>query len=356
MTEPVHIVHGIRASYFTRKVTGYLDHKALAWELAPSVAFNQAAMEAGWNGGIPVVTTPEGEMVWDSTSIICHLESLHPKRAVQPEDPTLRFLDFLLDDFNDEWFYRHAVGTRWLKEENATSGSVDIAREALYEIPLPFDDVRALITASMTACLPRLGTTDENIDAWVEESLVPWFTALDDHVGRHGYLLGGRPSLSDFAFFGGNAAHFTNDPWCLRLTQATAPEVLEHTRRILTPSGRPLGDWFAADAVPDSLIAVLAEAGRHYLPWAAEATVAGSATVAFESGATATIPATSFLTEARGILLARFVEARSQLLDDILERAGILGHLVDHLDQATRVPDPTLPPRPADNRPYPAGP
>ena len=355
MTPPVHLVHGIRVSFFTRKVTGYLDHKGIAWELAPSVGMNQPAMEAGWNGGIPVVTTPEGAMIWDSTSIICHLDTRHRDPAVQPEDRALRFIDFLLDDFNDEWLYRHAVGSRWLIVENAGSGSADIAREAIYEIPAPFNDVRSLITESMTACLPRLGVTPENLGGWIDESLVPWLRAFGTHVGEHGYLLGARPSLSDFAVFGGNVAHFTNDPWCLRLIEATSPAILEHTRRLQSPSQQQHGQWFEADDLPESLIAVLAETGRHYLPWVAEATVTGSATVTFEGGATAQIPATEFLKQARGILLARYVEARSPLLDSILEAAGILVYFADHADQATAIPDPLVPPRPSDNRPYPAG-
>jgi hypothetical protein len=87
----------------------------------------------------------------------------------------------------------------------------------------------------------------------------------------------------------------------------------------------------------------------------AEATVSGDASVSFENGTTATIATTNFLTEARGTMLARYREARCDELDSILERAGILSYYADHLDQATSVPDPSRPPRPADNRPYPAG-
>ncbi len=355
MTSDPFIVHGIRVSYFTRKVTGYLDHKGIPWDLAPSVGLNWAAMEAGWNGGIPVVTTPDQEMIWDSTSIICHLETRHPSASVHPADPTLRFLDFLLDDFSDEWFYRHAVGTRWLMPENTASGSLDIAREAIFEIPAPFDDVRSMVAESMTGCLPRLGTTPDNIDAWVGDSLVPWLTAFGAHLDNHDYLLGGRPSLADFAFFGGNAAHFINDPWCLRLTQATSPAVLDHTNRIAAPRHRVAGQWFDADDVPDSLIAVLAEAGRHYLPWVATATVEGSATVTFQGGQQADIAATDFLVGARGVLLARYLEARSPQLDAILDRAGILAYFAGYTEQATAVPDPRALPRPSENRPYPAG-
>ena len=67
------------------------------------------------------------------------------------------------------------------------------------------------------------------------------------------------------------------------------------------------------------------------------------------------MPTTSFLDDARGIMLARYVEARSAALDDVLARAGILRYFADHVDQATAVPDPVPPPRPADNQPYRAG-
>ena len=357
-------VHGLRVSYFTRKVTGYLDHKGLPWWLRPCLAAHPEAQAEGWNGGIPVVTTPAGEHIWDSTSVILHLERQFPERAARPSDPVLAFLDDLLDDFSDEWFYRHAVGSRWLFEENRVCGSLDIAREADLEMPVGLDVLRDVVTGAMTACLPRLGTTPENIEAWLRDSLLPWQQAFGRHVGTHGYLLGGRPALSDFAFFGGNAAHFVNDPVCLRFTEAASRPVVDHTARLLTPRAQHLGEWFVGgggrpvtvDDVPETLVAVLAEAGRHYLPWVAEATMAGSAAVTFTSGCSAEIATTAFLDQARGILLARYREARSRRLDAILERAGILHWYADFTDQATGVPDPTVPPRPADNRPYPAGP
>jgi hypothetical protein len=55
-------------------------------------------------------------------------------------------------------------------------------------------------------------------------------------------------------------------------------------------------------------------------------------------------------------VLARYVEARSPRLDALLERAGILRWFADYTEQATAVPDPSVPPRPADNQPFRAGP
>lgn len=351
------LVHGLTVSYFTRKVTGYLDHVGLPWRLVPSIGANPVAREHGWNGGIPVVTAPDGELLWDSTAVIEHLDHHEPRpeRRVLPEDPTLRFLAHVLDDFSDEWFYRHAVGTRWLVDENRVTGSWDIAREGSREIDAPIDAVREFVAGAMTDCLPRLGTSADNLDGWVQHSLVPWQQALDAHLADHPFLLGGRPSLADFAFFGGNAAHFVNDPWCRRLTESVAPRVVALTHRMMEPWGSEAGEWLDPDALPDTLIAALAEAGRHYLPWVARATVDGAAVVEFEDGSTAEIATTNFLTEARGIMLARYVEARSPAIDAVLERAGIVQHYADHVDQATSVPDPEPRPRPTDNRPYPAG-
>jgi glutathione S-transferase len=354
MTTPTpFVVHGLHCSYFTRKVTGYLDYKGLPWRMEPSFGANPAARAAGWNGGIPVVTDPDGEMIWDSTSIILHLDTRFPERAVLPDDPTLRLLAYALDDFADEWFYRHAVGTRWLYDENVVSGSWDIAREGSMEVEAPAARVREFVTEAMTGCLPRLGTTPENIEAWVTESLVPWLQTLGAHVAEHRWILG-RVSLADFAFFGPNIAHFLNDPWCRRLVDDVAPEIVTYTHALARPITDP-GEWFDADALPASLIAVLAEAGRHYLPWVAAATVHGAADVEFADGSVAHIPSTGFLDWARGVILARYRDARNDTLDAVLTQAGILPYYADHVDQATEVPDPRPLARPADNRPYPAG-
>ncbi len=349
------IVHGLRVSYFTRKVTGYLDYKRLRWWLEPSIGVQRAAYSAGWNGGIPVVTTPHGELIWDSTAILLHLETTHPEPALQPQNALLRFLDFLIDDFADEWLYRHAVGSRWLYEENTIAGSLDIAREGQFELGTGLDGTRAFVTVAMTGSLPRLGTTAENIDTWISESLLRWQRAAAAHVAEHGYLFGGRPALADFALFGGNAAHFANDPVCLRWLESAAPAMIQHTHRLLTPDAQRFGDWFTADPLPESLIALLAELGRHYLPWVARATIDGSATVRLSDTASAHIETTPFLNEARAVLLARYEQARSAALDAVLERAGILQYFAPYVGQATSIPDPRLLPRPLDNRPYPAG-
>ena len=203
----------------------------------------------------------------------------------------------------------------------------------------------------MTGSLPKLGVTQDNIDAWMSESLVPWLRALEAHLGD-GYLLGGRPSIADFALFGANEAHFVGDPYCRDIVDEHSPATVAHTHRLLMSHRQDFGDWFDASDLPSTLIAVLAEMARHYLPWVAEATVSGSAAVDFGDGITAEIGSSAFLDTARGVMLARYVGAWSSELDGILEQAGILEYFANHVDQATAIPDVSEKAQPTDNRPY----
>ena len=65
------------------------------------------------------------------------------------------------------------------------------------------------------------------------------------------------------------------------------------------------------------------------------------------------VRATDFLRDARATLLARYLEHRSERLDPVLERAGILPFFADHVAHAGSIPDFRPPPRPALNRPFP---
>ncbi len=348
------VVHGLTRSYFTRKVTGYLDFTDRPWRLEPCPPnIHPNASEIGWTGGIPVVTGPDGDLMWDSTAIIEHLDShTDPSRGVLPEDQTLRFLVHLLDDFSDEWFYRPAVGSRWSFPGNTETAGWQIAEELSAFLGFPGGPVRENVVEAMTGSLPKLGVHPGSIDAWMEESVTPWFQALDEHLGDDGYLVGDRPSMADFALFGANVAHFVGDPVCRELADEYGPAVVAHTHRLQMPQRHDFGDWFSVATVPDTLIDVIAEAGRHYLPWVAEATVAGSASVALSDEVSVDITASPFLIAARGVMLARYVAARSAELDQILDRAGVLRYFADHVDQATAVPDVRDHARPPDNRPY----
>ncbi len=348
----IYRVYGMSQSYFTRKLTGYLDYKSIPYRLRRFAVANRVARDAGWPGGVPVVKTPGGEYMWDTTAMIHHFESRFPEPRVIPADPVLRFIDYVLEDALDEWFYRPAVGSRWFYEENHRVGGWELARDATHEIAVPCDRAYAAVQAHVSATCEPFGVTAANIDSWIAEILRPWLRVTGAHLASHPYFLGARPSLADFAFFGGNAAHFINDPLCRRWVDADAPEIVAHTHRIMEPEDQQFGELIAPGEVPATLIAILAELGRFYLPWVSRAAVDGKAELAFASGQRIEVAVTPFLTEARATLLARYLELRSAALDAILERAGIRSYFADYADHAGSIPSYEKPPQPAFNRPF----
>jgi hypothetical protein len=64
------VLFGVNQSYFTRKMSGYLDYKALPWRLKRFGGGNAEVRAAGWTGGIPAGRTADGEIVWDTTAMI----------------------------------------------------------------------------------------------------------------------------------------------------------------------------------------------------------------------------------------------------------------------------------------------
>lgn len=385
-----YIVYGLTRSYFTRKMTGYLDFKRIPWTFRRQGTPTPEQHREGWPGAIPALRSPEGELMWDSTAMIHHLEQRFPEPSVLPPDPVQRFLCYAIEDVCDEWLYRPAVGTRWHFEENTAHGGWELARDLTVRAPLTCDQARDMVAAYVRSTCPPLGVTADNIHDWVAEVLRPWMRGLDACLRERPYLFGARPSLADFAVFGGCAAHFASDPVCRRWLECDAPALLDHTHRLLEPDDidgpsvsagararstgtptdaentpahprltrtrltrTPESAWADPDDLPAPLISLLADLGRHYLPWVTRATTDGAADLRFDSGRHVTIHTTDFLREARATLLARYATLRCDALDAALDRAGIRSFYADHLDQASSILDPTPPPRPALNRPFP---
>ena len=128
--------------------------------------------------------------------------------------------------------------------------------------------------------------------------------------------------------------------------------MVAHTHRLLQPQLQSWDGWVSLDELRSTLVDVVAEAGRHYLPWVASATVDGAAAVEFADGVTVDIESTPFLDAARGVMLARYLDARSPELDEVLDAAGVLQYFADHVDQATAIPETIGGAQPAQNRPY----
>jgi len=78
---------------------------------------------------VPLVVTPEGEGIQDSTPIIERLEAQFPSPSIHPDDKALRFLSDLLEELADEWGNKWMFHYRWRRpiDQQASAGRLALA-------------------------------------------------------------------------------------------------------------------------------------------------------------------------------------------------------------------------------------
>jgi len=91
---------------------------------------------------------------------------------------------------------------------------------------------------------------------------------LDRHIGNGPFLFGQRPAAADFGLYGQLTQLAAFDPTPSKLVARAAPRVLAWVQTVDDLSGLEPSeeDWIDRDAAPQTLRALLAEAGRTYVP------------------------------------------------------------------------------------------
>jgi hypothetical protein len=118
--------------------------------------------------------------------------------------------------------------------------------------------------------IKRLATVGSNpaTGPTIEAAYARLLDLLDAHFQRYPFLLGARPGAADFALYGQMSQLALFDPSSMAVT-------LRHSRRAFAWVGlmedlsglEPAeDDWIKADALPETLIAILQEVGRGYVP------------------------------------------------------------------------------------------
>ena len=101
-------IFGSELSPYSVKVRSYFRYKGLAHEWLLRSPANQGEFQKYAKLPlVPLVVTPEGEGVQDSTPIIERFEAANPEPSLVPDDKALAFLSALLEEFGDEW------GNKW---------------------------------------------------------------------------------------------------------------------------------------------------------------------------------------------------------------------------------------------------
>lgn len=245
-----HIFYGWELSYFSGKLRAYLRYKQIPFSDRAVGAFTLMQRIPRHTGAMvmPVLVTPTGEWLQDTTHIIEVLEQRYPARPVLPATPRKRMAALLIEAWADEFWIPAAMHWRWSYPENYALFEHDAGQALLPHAPKVLQKAMAhKIANTLRSYLPAVGVTTAQTDLmerWTHQQL----DALDAHLQAHRWLLGSQPCLADFAMLGPLYAHLGRDPLPLR--------------ELITPR-KHLHDWIRR---VEQGVAGVAEAGDDEIP------------------------------------------------------------------------------------------
>lgn len=277
---------GAAGSPYTRKMIALLRYRRIAHAVIwsshrnPPAGYPEPAVKLLPTFYFP---KPEGglQAVVDSTPIIRRLEAEHQGRSTIPTDPVLAFLNYLIEDYGDEWLTKCMFHFRWAHQADAENAGPMLI---FWHDPV-INDAEAAPAAAFIAKrqIDRLYVVGSNAVTaeTIESSYTRLLTALDRLVQDRGYVLGARPSSADFAIYGQLTQLGIIEPTSAAIMTKVSRRVRGWLDRVEDLSGlSPMdGDWVSRDVARERLKPLLAEIGRVYAPFLlanAKAVMAGA--------------------------------------------------------------------------------
>jgi glutathione S-transferase len=261
-------MYGAEFSLYSGKLRSYLRKKGIAFDERTSTLMTYRRFIVPRTGVryIPVLHTPDDEVLQDTTAIIDRLERVHPEPDAYPPTPRQHLAALLLELYGDEWLLIPAMHYRWnFPADNQPFIFDEFGRTALPWAPRPMRRwVGRRLGTRFAAFLPALGI-DERTSAGIESSYLELLAALDAHFANHDFVFGGRPTIADFGLIGPLYAHLYRDPRPGALMRERAPRVVAWVERMMSPDPAD-GHLIADDEIPDTLRPVLQRMAREQVP------------------------------------------------------------------------------------------
>ena len=256
---------GAEESPYSMKVRSYLRFKALPHRWLTRLQAPELYRQFARVPLLPLVVTPEGKGLQDSTLIIEQIEAVQPDPSIHPRNAALDFLSFLLEEFADEWGNKWVVHYRWAREVDQLA-----CARRLAETTGPRDNPRALEIATAQIrekMVDRIWFTGSSpgIARQIEDSFKDTLALLEPHLEKRPYLFGHRPALADFALWG-QLANACLDPTPRGIIETQAPNTLGWIDRMNNPVAQ--GEYEPWESLTATLGALVRDqvAGL-FLPW-----------------------------------------------------------------------------------------
>ena len=194
---------GAETSAYSTKMRSYLKYKSVPFDWVPRTQETEDELKrVSRFATLPVLVTASGFAVHDTTPLIEALEADSPEPSATPADPTLGFLACVLEEYADAWLAKTVFHYRWTRKKDqrlAAQRTID----DYYTVTPPADRKAAedLAIETMGAQLKTMQLDGELGDA-LEKSFKRFVKLLDEHLKKHLFIFGERPSIADFAIAG----------------------------------------------------------------------------------------------------------------------------------------------------------
>lgn len=267
---------GMPASLYTAKARSYLRKQALPIEehSVSSAEYQTVVQPAIQRMIMPVLTTDTGDIIQDSADIIrfCENQYSTPHPAL-PESAILRSISYLFELFGGEGLLRPAMHYRW----NFDDSNLDFLRSE-FRCLAPADmnedywpPVFEHASGRMRKAALAFGVNEQSAPI-IEASYDEFLQLFNAHIKDYPYLLGGRPTLGDYALMGPLYAHLYRDPKPGMLMRQKAPRVARWVERMNTAETcwtdyAAVSDELVDESnLPDTLLALMRFIGVDYMP------------------------------------------------------------------------------------------
>ena len=203
----------------------------------------------------------------DSTPIIRDLENDFTERSVIPSNPVLSFLNYLIEDFADEWVTKYMFHYRWhFKKDINNAGDwlpflygTNVDQET-------YSTLRNYIVDAQTSRLWVVGSNEITAPI-IEASYLRILGILERILAKQSFLFGDRPSSADFAIFGQLTQLVNVDPTSRALAEKQSMRTVAWVDLMEDLSG--ISDntqWMKPESVQPILNDLLIEIGKTYVP------------------------------------------------------------------------------------------
>jgi len=264
---------GAPGSPYTRKMLALLRYRRIPYRFL----IGRHDAEDGWPKPkvalLPTFYLPnaagELEAVVDSTPLIRRIEREFAQRRVVPDDPVVRFVDELVEDYADEWLTKAMFHYRWRYAADIERAGEILPRwTGVTASEEQMQKSKRFIQRRQIERLYVVGSNDTTAPV-IEASYRRFLEILARLLEREPFLFGARPAAADFAAYGQltQLAHFDPTPTALALD--VAPRVYAWVDVVDDLSGHDADSaaWTPRDALRERLGELLIEIGRTYAPF-----------------------------------------------------------------------------------------